>query len=129
MTHNDAEGHDTALRTAMPWPGGRTPLRWVARQARRPSVGRRELKATPDWSTATQNVRDGHDTPASDAPSLSGSIVAAFHALLPPAGWVELSTRPRFASTATHKAFDAHEMATSSSWRLVVLQEPVRALG
>jgi hypothetical protein len=97
-THNDREGHETALRLE---PGSIE----AAVQARGPPAGSVEVTAFPALSTATHNVCDGHDT--ADSVLLPSTLVAV-HARDPLRGRVETITFPA-PPAATHSDADGHD--------------------
>ena len=63
------------------------------------------MRTSPESSTATHRLAEGHDTPSS---SLVPSTWVTFHAPTPPVGSVEVTTFPS-SSTATHNSADGHE--------------------
>jgi hypothetical protein len=107
-THNDADGHDTAVNPFRPTPE-------VTAHADAPPVGFVEVTTSPpepaspeNPPTATHNEALGHETSTNDR-----STEAADHSEAPPAGFVEVSTFPR-SSAATHNGPAVHE--TAESW-------------
>ena len=69
-----------------------------------PLVGVLELTTYPPLPTAMQNSAEGQDTPSS---ALEETRTALSHALVAPAGFVEVATFPKI-STSTHRLLDAH---------------------
>jgi hypothetical protein len=61
----------------------------------------------PFLSTATHSDTDGHETPDKSVVPIG---VGVDHAVLPPVGFVDLSTSSEL-STATHSEADGHETA------------------